>query len=300
MSSRNIGKRAVAKRKVNAPPRVYENIRGEVFSGPGIGSPWKMPIRFLEKTGTPIFVSLTGEGGRKAVFQRSNRVEWIKRLLATLAWKEVRIGLGYKDAVVWIGSKRFQPTSEDLKGFISQDEIAAVASGVRVSAPRKGKVRITEGDEEMAKKSRKVKKVKRTKNTGDGHGQGRGSAVTKRVRFLVERTKRGVVVTIDGRPKTKTLLTNSVLEESINAAAFGYTDKHIGPKEKIGNKGAGLYLRIRKAMGDAPGSRTGKRSGAKKISKKGQKGARKGVVKKVVKRPITKKSGRKVIHKVRR
>jgi hypothetical protein len=31
----------------------------------------------------------------------------------------------------------------------------------------------------------------------------------------------------------------------VNRAAFGYTDNHISPKEKIGNKGAGLAVRLR-------------------------------------------------------
>ena len=297
MSSCNIGTRTITKRKLNAPPRVYENLVGEVFSGPGVGTTWRMPIRFLEKSGTPIFVSLTGEGGRKAVFQRSNRAEWIKRLLATLAWKEVRIGLGYKDAVVWIGSKRFQPTSEDLKGFTSDDEICAAGNGVRTSVPRKERARTTEGDDEMAKKQKVVKKSKKSKKS-KASGDGRSESVSDRVRFIVERVKHGVRVTIDGRPKTARVISKAALRESVVAEAYGYTDKFIGPREKIGNKGGGLYNRIRKAMGwtssGAPkGKKKAKKSSAKKTS-------RKGVVKKVGKRPITKKSGRKVIHKVKR
>ncbi len=49
-------------------------------------------------------------------------------------------------------------------------------------------------------------------------------------------------------------------------------------------------------LDDTP-ARTSSKKGK---SKKAKKGARKGVVKKVHKRPITKKSGRKVVHKVRR
>lgn len=302
MSSCNIGTRTITKRKLNAPPRVYENLVGEVFSGPGVGTTWRMPIRFLEKSGTPIFVSLTGEGGRKAVFQRSNRAEWIKRLLATLAWKEVRIGLGYKDAVVWIGSKRFQPTSEDLKGFISDDEACTAGNGVRAIGSRNGKARMGKGDDEMAKKQKVVKKSKKSKKS-KASSDGRSGSVSDRVRFIVEKVNRGVRVTIDGRPKTARVISKAALRESVVAEAYGYTDKFIGPREKIGNKGGGLYNRIRKAMGwiSSGASKDKKSKSGKKAKKSSSKETiRKGVVKKVGKRPITKKSSRKVIHKVKR
>jgi hypothetical protein len=38
------------------------------------------------------------------------------------------------------------------------------------------------------------------------------------------------------------------LKESINKAAYAYTDKHLGPKEEIGNKGGSLSNRLRAAM----------------------------------------------------
>jgi len=38
------------------------------------------------------------------------------------------------------------------------------------------------------------------------------------------------------------------LKESINKAAYAYTDKHIGPKEEIGNKGGSLSNRLRRIM----------------------------------------------------
>lgn len=295
MHSRNISKRAVTKRKLGAPERVYENIGDEVFSGPGIGTLWKMPIRFLEKSGTPISISLCGDGGRKRVYQRSNRAEWIKRLVATLAWTEARIDLGYADAVVWIGSNRFQPTSDDLAGLgCSEEEMQSVGRSARTRVPRTAKGRNDEGEDAMAKKNKKnVKKVKKSKK--------RGSDPTARVRFLVERVKRGVKVTIEGRPKTAMIISNSVLEESVCQAAYAYTEKWIGPRSEIGNKGGGLYNRIRQALGDMPKPGSSKKKKGKKTKKSAaRKTAKKGVVKKVHKRPIAKKSGRKVVKKVRR
>lgn len=294
MATLRMGRRTVAKTRIGAPTRVYDNIGGETFSGPAVGTPWKMPIRFLEKSGTPIYISLSGEGGRKTVFQRSNRADWIKRLLATLAWKEARIDLGYAEAVVWIGSIRFQPTSDDLVGLgCTEDQMQAVGRSVRTRVPRTAKGRNDEGEDAMAKKSKKkVKKVKRGK---------KGAKSTDRVRFLVERVKRGVKVTIDGRPKTATIISNSVLEDSVCQAAYAYTEKWIGPRSEIGNKGGGLYNRIRQALGDMPKPGGGKKKKNKKTKKgSARKTAKKGVVRKVHKRPIAKKSGRNVVKKVRR
>jgi hypothetical protein len=65
------------------------------------------------------------------------------------------------------------------------------------------------------------------------------------VRFLIERVKGGIKVAIKGRPETEELLTDKALAESVNRAAFGYTDMQLGPREKIGNKGGGLAVRLR-------------------------------------------------------
>ena len=154
----------------------------------------------------------------------------------------------------------------------------------------------------MAKKQKVVKKSKKSKKS-KASSDGRSESVSDRVRFIVERVKRGVRVTIDGRPKTARVISEAALRESVVAEAYGYTDKFIGPREKIGNKGGGLYNRIRKAMGwTSSGASKGKKSKSGKKAKKSsaKKTSRKGVVKKVGKRPITKKTSRKVIHKVKR
>jgi len=39
------------------------------------------------------------------------------------------------------------------------------------------------------------------------------------------------------------------LKKSISKAAYAYTDKHLGPKEKIGNKGGSLSNRLRAVLG---------------------------------------------------
>jgi hypothetical protein len=65
----------------------------------------------------------------------------------------------------------------------------------------------------------------------------RAPNVAPAVRFLVEKVKDGIKVAIKGRPETEELLTDKALAESVNRVAYGYTDKHLGPKEAIGNKG---------------------------------------------------------------
>jgi hypothetical protein len=74
---------------------------------------------------------------------------------------------------------------------------------------------------------------------------GRASNVTPAVRFLMEKVKGGIKIAIKGRPETEELLTDKALAESVNRAAYAYTDKWLGPKEAIGNKGGGISVRLR-------------------------------------------------------
>jgi len=74
---------------------------------------------------------------------------------------------------------------------------------------------------------------------------GRASNVAPAVRFLMEKVRGGIKIAIKGRPETEELLTDKALAESVNRAAYGYTDKHLGPKEEIGNKGGGVSVRLR-------------------------------------------------------
>jgi len=52
------------------------------------------------------------------------------------------------------------------------------------------------------------------------------------------RPTRACRVMVKGQPKTEEVIPLAALKESINKAVYGYTDKHLGPKEEIGNKGA--------------------------------------------------------------
>ena len=72
--------------------------------------------------------------------------------------------------------------------------------------------------------------------------------VSERVRFLVEKADGGVRVTVEGRPETKEVIPTKVLKDSVTKAAYAYTDKHIGPKERVGNKGGSLSNRLRAVL----------------------------------------------------
>ena len=77
---------------------------------------------------------------------------------------------------------------------------------------------------------------------------GRAANKTPAVRFLVEKVKDGVKVTIKGQPETEEVIPMARLKESVGKAAFAYTDSWLGPRDTIGAKGAGLGNRIRAAL----------------------------------------------------
>lgn len=80
-------------------------------------------------------------------------------------------------------------------------------------------------------------------------GGRRSANVSAKVSFLVEKTDKGVRVMVKGQPKTEELIPFAELKESINKTAYAYTEKHLGPKEEIGNKGGSLSNRLRAILG---------------------------------------------------
>lgn len=77
---------------------------------------------------------------------------------------------------------------------------------------------------------------------------GRSANVSEKVSFLVEKTDKGVRVMVKGQPKTEEVIPLAVLKESINKAAYGYTNKWVGPREEVGNKGGSLSNRLRAVL----------------------------------------------------
>ncbi len=74
---------------------------------------------------------------------------------------------------------------------------------------------------------------------------GRGTNVSGKVSFEVEKVAKGVRVQVKGKPETEEVIPMDALKESINKAAYAFTDKHVGPREVVGNKGGSLSNRLR-------------------------------------------------------
>ncbi|MCK6482253.1 MAG: hypothetical protein L6R43_19540 [Planctomycetes bacterium] len=77
---------------------------------------------------------------------------------------------------------------------------------------------------------------------------GRGANVSEKVSFEVEKVAKGIRVQVKGKPETEEVIPLADLKESVNKAAYAYTDKHVGPREKVGNKGGSLSNRLRAAL----------------------------------------------------
>ena len=74
---------------------------------------------------------------------------------------------------------------------------------------------------------------------------GRSTNISEKVTFLVEKTGDNVRIMIKDRPETKELIPLAVIRESVGKAAYSYTEKHLGSREEIGNKGGSLSNRLR-------------------------------------------------------
>jgi hypothetical protein len=53
---------------------------------------------------------------------------------------------------------------------------------------------------------------------------------------------------VRGKPESEEIIPLAALKASINKAAYAYTDKHVGSRERVGNKGGTLGNRLRAVM----------------------------------------------------
>ena len=53
---------------------------------------------------------------------------------------------------------------------------------------------------------------------------------------------------VKGQPETAEVIPLAALKKSVNREAYRYAEAHIGPREKVGNKGGSLSNRLRAAM----------------------------------------------------
>jgi hypothetical protein len=77
---------------------------------------------------------------------------------------------------------------------------------------------------------------------------GRSENVSPKVSFVVEKVDKGIRVMVKGKPESEELIPLATLKASIGKAAYAYTDKQVGPRERVGNKGGTLGNRLRAVM----------------------------------------------------
>ena len=77
---------------------------------------------------------------------------------------------------------------------------------------------------------------------------GRSENVSPKVSFIVEKADKGIRVMVKGKPESEELIPLAALKASVNKAAYGYTDKQVGLRERVGNKGGTLGNRLRAVM----------------------------------------------------
>jgi hypothetical protein len=77
---------------------------------------------------------------------------------------------------------------------------------------------------------------------------GRSENVSPKVSFIVEKADKGIRVMVKGKPESEELIPLAALKASVNKAAYAYTQKHVGPRERVGNKGGTLGNRLRAVM----------------------------------------------------
>ena len=73
--------------------------------------------------------------------------------------------------------------------------------------------------------------------------------MSAKVSFIVQKTDKGIRVAVKGKPESEELIPLAVLKASTGKAAYAYADKHVGPRERVGNKGGTLANRLRGVVG---------------------------------------------------
>ena len=77
---------------------------------------------------------------------------------------------------------------------------------------------------------------------------GRTANVSPKVSFIVEKADKGIRVAVKGKPGSEELIPLAALKASIGKAALAFTEKHIGPRARVGNKAGTLGNRLRAVM----------------------------------------------------
>lgn len=88
----------------------------------------------------------------------------------------------------------------------------------------------------------------------EGH-KVRAANVSEKVTFKVAREGDEFVIEVEGRPETLERIPVATISAGVSKAAYAYTDKHIGPKDVVGNKGGTLQNKLRALLQVSEGGR---------------------------------------------
>jgi predicted type IV restriction endonuclease len=153
----------------------------------------------------------------------------------------------------WEKRKLLKPASI-LRALFTQDVLARVRRELnRVAAVRLEEQDVLNAIRDVVTKDAlleagdlwPVRRKPRRVRPESARPKGKGTSISERVAFEVKQTSDGVRIAVKGRPDTAEVVPLARLRESIAAVAYGYTEKHIGPRARVGNKGGTLSNRLR-------------------------------------------------------
>ena len=149
-------------------------------------------------------------------------------------------------------AKKAVPSPADLEALrkpIEEAKTALVAAEAEANeATEKARSRVAGAKEAYRQSLTPYREACRRAGIPCEFEGGRGANVSEKVTFEVERVEKGVRVAVKGKAGTTELIPLASLKESINKAAYAYTDKHVGAREVVGNKGGSLSNRLRAAL----------------------------------------------------
>lgn len=160
------------------------------------------------------------------------------------------------DAVELSGPEAASPESTTVAGDLAPPAPGPDLDALRATVERE-KAHIEALEAEASKRIAEAKKAyrdaisvyraacKRAGKEIKDEVRGRSPNVSDRVQFDVSLDDDLVRVAIRGRPETAETYIAVDVRESVNKVAYAYTDKHVGPREVVGNKGGSLSNRLR-------------------------------------------------------
>jgi hypothetical protein len=178
-----------------------------------------------------------GKAGKPAAAKKAAAAETRKPEAAEV--KKARVPKAERPSV---DLEALRKPVEEAKGKLDKAQTEAKA------LTEKARALVTEAKEEYLKALDPYREACRKTKVSCEFSGGRSTNVSEKVSFLVEKTDKGVRVMVKGQPKTEEVIPLAALKESINKAAYAFTDKHVGPKEEVGNKGGSLSNRLRAVL----------------------------------------------------